>query len=190
MDTSNENLKKLVAKWGKVANFSTEFLQIGAITTGMNGYPKGDDDKFIYGFDDFEELKSFAKFHKIPICLFKKREGWHFWKNLGEKYEPLTLHDYMQDQGDDCYQIDLDFDNDVIQEQLHDLADNFDGDFSMLEVYISESQQKLKAAEDAGEGFTAIVNGCEIETIANEMLSFSSDVWTYQLGALFTEMEF
>lgn len=188
MDTSNESLKKLVAEWGKVANVSTEFLQIGAITTGMNGYPKGDDDKFIYGFDNFDELESFAKYHKIEICLFKKRAGWNFWENLGEKHEPLTVYDYMQSEGDDCYKIDLD--NVAIQEQLHDLADNFDGDFSMLEVYISETLQKLEAVEVAGEGFTAIVNGCEIETIANEMLSFSSDVWTYQLGALFTEMEF
>ncbi|MFA5575349.1 MAG: hypothetical protein WC994_09915 [Brumimicrobium sp.] len=188
MDTSNENLKKLVAKWGKVANFSTEFLQIGAITTGMNGYPKGDDDKFIYGFDDFEELVSFAEFHKIEICLFKKRAGWRFWENLGKKYEPLTVYDYMQSAGDDCYKIDLD--NDIIKEQLHDLADNFDGDFSILELYISETLQKLEAVEVAGEGFTAIVNGCEIKAIGNEMLSYSSDVWTYQLGALFTEMEF
>lgn len=188
MDTSNESLKKLIAEWGKVANVSTEFLQIGAITTGVNGYPKGDDDKFIYGFDNFEELESFAKFHKIEICLFKKRAGWHFWENLGEKYGPLTVYDYMQSEGDDCYKIDLG--NDVIQEQLHDLADNFDGDFSMLEVYISETQQKLSAVEDAGEGFTAIVNNSEIEIIANEMLGYGSDVWRYELGALFTEMEF
>lgn len=181
-------LDEIIINW-QDSQGNQPHLEIENITYGSNGYPKNIEvDYFIQGFDNFQQLEEFTKEFKAEIHLFKKRDGWQFWEDKGWKSKPLTVDDYIREEGDNCNIINLD--NNDIQEQLHDLANDFDGDFSIFELYISETQQKLEAVENAGVGYTVVQNDCEIQTIADEMLFFYSDVWSYQIGAFFSQLEF
>lgn len=64
------------------------------ITSNGNGYPQtGRNDKFVYGFENFEQVKEYAKEKGGEIMEAKWENGWHNCNITGVSFEPLQIEE-------------------------------------------------------------------------------------------------
>ena len=91
--------KKMNHEIVKIAE-TLENLKTVSITTGRNGYPNLNGDIAVYGFETWEQCKAFSEKHRMPIRLFRKKQGWGFVEDKGDKFDPLSIDDYLNDMGD------------------------------------------------------------------------------------------
>lgn len=150
------------------------------ITYSRTDYPKGLGDMMITGFDTFEEATKLAEENDLEVHLFQTRDGWTFWHDKGKCYTPLTIDDYVSDLGDNAGLVenDLGMFDDIIKH-----SDSYE-EIEDLKAAKLELQEELNAVPS---DHTLIWNGHSDnrEVIANEMMSYHSDVYTYSIGLLY-----
>lgn len=176
MTTKNE-----ILELAREANLTTV-----EITYGMNGYPQRLGDWGIIGFDNMEAAEKFAKDNGGEVSHFESRDGWHFWNQKGNAWKPYTSDNMLSDMGDN-YSF-ADSSNEFYAEQLKDIAADFDGDFTDLEVAIKRIKEIIEAVESADDDEDVIVHeGRYYDTVKKEMMRYNHDTHRYAIGVLITK---
>ena len=159
-------------------------LSVKEITYGMNGYPSNLGDRAVIGFDSFEDAEKFASEFGGIISHFETKNGWRFWNNRGEAYKAYSFQDYLNDLGDNYYLVDESTINDHIKKNLHNLVEDFDGDFKSIVEYIEYSNDLLSEIEWAGYDEVVITNNYSFSTIKKTMMGYHEDNTSYAIGVL------
>ena len=166
----------------QLQQLDTTELEVIEITRGMNGYPEGLGHFGLIGFENFEAAKKFASENDLDVVCFHKKDGWKLWEYEGAAYEPFENSDYLSKMGDDCnFHTDSDFD--WYKDQLVELVQDCEGDFTAIEEKIQDIKKILEEVEKAGNDFEVIVaNGKFIDTIEKEFMSYYFDTHYYSIG--------
>ena len=153
------------------------------ITHGTNGYPKRLGEKGVIGFDNYKQARTFANEHGCDIVCFKKRDGWHFWENLGTRYEALTASDYVNDLGDN-YMTES-FDAGYFHDELSTLSSDSYPDFEDIENFIKNQKELYEATQNLESDEEIITTGGSVyEIVKREMMAYNEDVWHYAVGVI------
>lgn len=157
-------------------------LQIGEITYGSNNYPSNLGDFAVTGFNTYEQAKDLAQELEVDICLFKKKDGWHFWEKMGDRHKPLTYQDYLYDLGDD-YQIisDMNQENDYYEQTIKDFASKWE--FNKIQNVLNERKNVIDKLEELPETHV-LIKYCYgfFETFPKECMFYHEDVTTWEVG--------
>lgn len=173
---------KFQGKAAEAAIFAEEQgYDIIEITHGMNGYPEGLGTYAVIGFETWDEAVIFANTYASDISLYHRRDGWHFWGNQGQVWEPFTPSDFLKKYGDD-YNIATN-DPEEVADRLKSLADNFTGDMDKLKTQFSEIAELWEKVEQAPEGH-AVVSYCGeyYETLPPESMRMNHDTHQWAIG--------
>lgn len=157
-----------------LARESSQFTVV-EITHSQTDYPAGLGDRAIIGFGTFEDAEKFASENGCELHLFQTRDGWHFWHDRGRAFEPLSADNYLSNLGDNYYEADEDQQIDLIKDT--DLGGQELIDFLKERIIILEELQK--ASEDQA---VLCNSGSYYETVANKMMGYHEDVYTYAIG--------
>lgn len=150
-------------------------LDVIEITHASNDYPTGLGDYGIIGFDRFEDAEKFADEHGLEVHHFQTRDGWHFWHNMGNAYEPYTQDDLLAALGVDYYETGEEQEYDCIRES--DLTGQELIAFLKSEIEILEELQKASAEQSV-----ICTRGSYYDTVENTMMQYHEDVHTYAIG--------
>ena len=161
-------------------------LNTAHITQGMNNYPVNTDDEIgVIGFDNFAEAEALKnEFEQqgldAEICLLKRRDGWHFWKNMGRKYKPLTVQDYINDLGDDYFIYCPENDFDILKQKIQDVTD-VESIIELVENYTKAKNEYDSLEEDE---VLIMCQNIPYEQCKKEMMSYYEDVWTWSIAVV------
>ena len=147
------------------------------ITSGRNGYPQNIREG-VTGFSTFAEAEDFAKDNGGSVCLFHRREGWHYWENKGVAYEPM--HIGYQDYGDD-YNVGWEPEEEfpLLQEMLAEAESIED-----MKREIAEYEKILDVYNtiDVEEEAIVTYRNEYYETIPRQCMAWAHDTHLYEIG--------
>ena len=150
------------------------------ITTGNNGYPQNLR-KAIIGFDNYKQLEEFTSLKEDKewneCQIFRKRDGWQLYENRGYTFESFTINDYIN-KVNDCYEVNI---TTEIEYLTDGIKDNID-DLEIIKDYNNRLESLLTIYEELEDNQTIIWDREEYDIWDDEFMSFSEDVWSYNLG--------
>ena len=127
----------------------------------------------IVGFENFEQAKE-----KGETFLFSKRDGQE-WKEVSNKYEPLTSDDYLKDLGDNYSEISLENEIEFVKSEIVSLIKNSEFEIATsLVEYLIENEENTK---DLGSD-EILIKGDLFEIVKKEMMGYHEDVTSYVIG--------
>jgi len=163
-------------------------LKVVEITYGSNGYPSGLGDNAIIEFEDYNQALNFAETHGLETHLFKIRDGWHFWTDMGSKHKALTYQDKLDDLGDNYNLFEPDYN--VMHDQLTEMSLTEIDDLIVIREKINSWMEQIEEFEALDEDEILIVGyGTHYDTCEKEMMQYSEDVWTYAVGVFVPKEE-
>lgn len=162
----------------------TENYQKIEITQSSNGYPKHIKPAYI-GFNSYEEAEEFQnQFENSEICLFHKKDGWHFWENTGKMHRPLTYKNYLSDLGDN-YNI---YNEDQELERLKEMLSYCD-DTNQMQTLIDNYNELLKKIKYDSDKDNIIIlyENRFYDEVPENMMGYYHDTHSYSIGVLLNE---
>lgn len=152
------------------------------VTSGQNGYPQNVRSAFV-DFDNFAEVEKFAKLHNTTPAIFKKRDGWKFWQNVGNAYEPFD-NSMREDDNDTCQYLEI---GDVSEWATCEMAFADDirenGDDEAAEAIVAGVKNVLTKLANLQTGQVAKIYNYDVVEVNDRYTLVSySDVWTYKIG--------
>jgi hypothetical protein len=165
-----------------IENEGLKWIQINS---DSNDYPKGLGSYGAIGFDDYKQAEKFAEENGGDIVLFQTKGGHTFWRNKGNKYEPLTSDDFLNDCNDDVYEVYTKGHLEAFEERIkkavaEELFEEIEEAYKNLVDFKEVLENKQDDEIVYYDGNSNSFNTCKIE-----MMSYSQDVYTYAVGVCF-----
>lgn len=166
-------------KLNKIAEANN--LEIIDITCGINGYPKNTYEAIdASNLKTFEEIHKLAEEHKLDICVFHRRDGWHFWEDRGIAYEPFEIT--AEGYGDNYQSISKMDEATFIDYEVMTLIEGATtfGEIDTILKNRKEIWEEVEQMKD--EEIVMLFEGNYYDTIQKNPLSFSEDTHNWIIG--------
>jgi len=157
------------------------------VTKGTNGYPSGTYETRV--FESVEELREFQKENTKSLCIFKKRDGWQFWENIGTIDGPFDMFDNAIEDAPDHHDVIKVEKDDTYEDILDTLKQNWDWDDDYdeeVKEWAKRLARRIALSHSLHEDQIFVIsymNDDFIDVYPAEAVEYhDTDVWQYVIG--------